>query len=65
MPNVIGLSEDAAISRLETAGLSYGGSDRVNSDVDAGTVIGQSADAFTEVEEHSKIYLKVSLGPLE
>ena len=34
-------------------------------DVDAGTVIGQSADAFTEVEEHSKIYLKVSSGPLE
>jgi hypothetical protein len=65
MPNVIGLSEDAAISRLETAGLSYGGSDRVNSDVDAGTVIGQSADAFTEVEEHSKIFLKISLGPLE
>ena len=65
MPNVIGLSEEAAISRLESAGLSYGGSDRINSDVDAGTVIGQSADAFTEVEEHSKIYLKISLGPLE
>ena len=63
MPNVIGLSEEAAISRLENAGLSYGGSDRVYSDVDAGTVIGQSADAFTEIEEHSKIALKVSLGP--
>jgi beta-lactam-binding protein with PASTA domain len=35
----------------------------VYSDVDAGTVIGQSADAFTEIEEHSKIALKVSLGP--
>ena len=63
MPNVIGLSEEAAISRLESAGLSYGGSDRVYSDVDAGTVIGQSADAFTEIEEHSKIALRVSLGP--
>ena len=63
MPNVIGLSEEAAISRLESAGLSYGGSDRVHSDVDAGTVIGQSSDAFTEIEEHSKIALKVSLGP--
>ena len=50
---------------LESAGLSYGGSDHVNSDVDAGTVIGQSSDAFTEVEEHSKIHLKISLGPLE
>ncbi|MBQ9685798.1 MAG: Stk1 family PASTA domain-containing Ser/Thr kinase [Oscillospiraceae bacterium] len=65
MPNVIGLSEDAAISKLETAGLSYGGSDRMTSDVDAGTVIGQSADAFTEVEEHTKIYLKISTGPEE
>ena len=64
MPNVIGLSEDAAISRLEAAGLSYGGSDWTTSDVDAGTVIGQSADAFTEVEEHTKIHLKVSSGPM-
>ena len=64
MPNVIGLSEDAAISRLEAAGLSYGGSDWTPSDVDAGTVIGQSADAFTEVEEHTKIHLKVSSGPM-
>ena len=64
MPNVIGLSEEAAIAKLESAGLSYGGSDHVNSDVDAGTVIGQSSDAFTEVEEHSKIHLKISLGPL-
>ncbi len=65
MPNVIGLSEEAAITRLESAGLSYGGSDRIYSDVDPGTVIGQSADAFTEIEEHSKIYLKISLGPQE
>ncbi len=65
MPNVIGLSEDVAVSRLEAAGLSFGGSERVNSDVDAGTVIGQSADAFTEVEEHTKVYLKISLGPSE
>ncbi len=63
MPNVIGLSEEAAITRLESAGLSFGGSDRVYSDVDAGTVIGQSTDAFTEIEEHSKIALKISLGP--
>ena len=65
MPNVIGLSEDAAMNKLESAGLSFGGSDRITSDVDAGTVIGQSVDAFTEVEEHAKIYLKVSSGPLE
>ncbi|MCR5576770.1 MAG: Stk1 family PASTA domain-containing Ser/Thr kinase [Oscillospiraceae bacterium] len=64
MPNVIGLSEEAAISKLENAGLSYGGSDWTTSDVDAGTVIGQSAEAFTEIEEHAKIYLKVSSGPM-
>ena len=65
MPNLIGLSEEAAISKLESIGLSYGGSDRVTSDVDAGTVVGQSMDAFSEVEEHSKIYLKISTGPIE
>ncbi len=65
MPNVIGLSESAAVSRLEAAGLSYGGSDYIHSDVDAGTVIGQSSDAFTEVEAHAKISLKISLGPVE
>ena len=65
MPNLIGLSEDAAISKLESIGLSYGGSDRVTSDVDIGTVVGQSANAFSELEEHSKIYLKISTGPIE
>ncbi len=63
MPNFIGLTEDAAISKIENAGLSYGGSERVSSDYDAGTVIGQNVTAFTEVEEHSKVYLKVSSGP--
>jgi len=65
MPNLIGLSEEAAVSKLESIGLSYGGSDRVSSDVDIGTVVGQSVDAFSEVEEHSKIYLKISTGPVE
>ncbi len=65
MPNLIGLSEEAAISKLESVGLSYGGSDRITSDVDMGTVVGQSLDAFSEIEEHSKIYLKISSGPLE
>lgn len=63
MPNVIGLTEDAAINKIENAGLSYGGSDRVSSEYDAGTVIGQSVAKFTEVEEHNKVYLTVSSGP--
>lgn len=63
MPNLIGLSESAAISKLESVGLSFAESERVDSDVDAGTVVGQSIDAFTEIEEHSKIYLRISIGP--
>ena len=63
MPNLIGLSEDAAITKLESVGLSFAQSERSASDVDAGTVIGQSVDAFSEIEEHSKIYLRISTGP--
>lgn len=65
MPNLIGLSEEAAISKLESSGLSFGSSERIRSDLAAGTVIGQSVDAFTDLEEHSKIYLRVSSGPEE
>ena len=63
MPNLIGLSEGAAIQQLENSTLSSGGSEYVASDLAAGTVIGQSCDAFTEIEEHSKVTLRVSTGP--
>lgn len=63
MPNLIGLSEEAAISQIESSGLCYGGSDRATSDIDAGTVIDQSIAAFSSIEEHSKIVLTVSNGP--
>lgn len=63
MPNLIGLSEEAAITQIEGAGLSYGGAERVSADVMSGTVISQSVDAGTEVEEHSRITLSVSAGP--
>ena len=64
MPNLIGLSENAAIAQLENNRLSYGGSEYATSDLAAGTVIGQSRDAFSDVEEHSKITLRVSTGPV-
>ena len=64
MPNLIGLSENAAITQVENNRLSYGGSEYAASDLAAGTVIGQSRDAFTEVEEHSKVTLRVSTGPV-
>ena len=63
MPNLIGLSEEAAINKLQNAGLSFGSSEHVSSEYDAGTVIGQNISAFTEVEEHTKVYLRVSTGP--
>ena len=63
MPNLIGLTEDAAIKKLQAAGLTYEGSQRQTSDYEAGTVISQSIVAFAELEERSKISLIVSDGP--
>ena len=65
VPNLIGLSEEAAISQIEANGFSYGWSQREHSDLMAGTVIGQSVEAFSSAEEHSMIYLTVSDGPEE
>ncbi len=61
-PNFVGLTEDMAISKISNSGLTYGGSEYVSSDQEAGTVIGQSPAAFQEIEEHGKITLKVSSG---
>ena len=63
VPNLIGSTEEAAKAKLESANLSYGGAERVNSDLAVGTVVGQSIDAFTQAEEHSKVYLQISSGP--
>lgn len=63
VPNVVGLTEDAAVAKLEAAGLSCSGISRERSDYDMGTVISQSIAAFAEAEEHSGIMLTVSTGP--
>lgn len=63
MPNLVGSTEDSAISRIESSNLSYGGSDRVVSDYEAGTVIDQSISSSENVAEHTKVYLTVSSGP--
>lgn len=63
VPNLIGSTEDAARAKLESANLSFGGSERVSSDLAVGTVVGQSVDAFSQVEEHTKVYLQISSGP--
>ena len=65
VPNLVGLSEIAAIEKIESGELSYGGSEYIVSDLPAGTVIGQSAEAFGELAAHSKIILRVSTGPEE
>jgi len=63
MPNLIGLTEDAARAKIENAGLSYGGAETINSEYDAGTVISQNVPAFSDVEEYTTIYLQISRGP--
>lgn len=65
VPNLVGISEDSAKAKLEAARLSYGGAERVASDFEAGTVIGQVPEAFTQIEEHSKVTLIISSGPGE
>ena len=63
MPNLIGLSEEAAIAKIGQYGLTYAGSEKKESDFDAGTVIAQSKVAHAEVEEHEAIVITVSTGP--
>lgn len=62
MPNLIGLSEEAAISKLESNNLSYGGSEYVDSQLDKGTVVGQSVEIGESVEEYTRITLYISAG---
>ena len=62
MPNLIGLSEDAAISKLESNNLNFAGSEWVESPLDRGTVVGQNMQIGGKVEEHSYITLQLSLG---
>ncbi len=51
------------IARIESSNLSYGDTTYIHSDYDEGTVIRQSIDAYSEVEEHTRIFIWVSLGP--
>ena len=63
MPNLVNLSEAEAMSRLEKADLVYAGSEYVASSQPAGTVIGQSVEADTEVNAYTAVTLRVSSGP--
>lgn len=63
MPNLVGSTEKDAISRIESSNLSYGDTTYIHSDYDDGTVIRQSIEAYSDVEEHTRIFIWVSLGP--
>lgn len=63
MPNLVGLTEKDAIARIESSNLSYGDTTFIHSDYDEGTVIRQSIEAYSDVEERTRIFIWVSLGP--
>lgn len=63
VPQLKGLSKDAAITKIESSNLSIGSISTAESDLDAGTVIDQNIAAGTEIEEHTKISITVSSGP--
>lgn len=63
MPNLVGLTEQDAIARIESSNLSYGDTTFIHSDYDEGTVIRQSIEAYNDVEERTRIFIWVSLGP--
>ena len=63
VPNLIGLSQSAAASRIESSNLTLGSVTSVESDMPAGTVVWQSVSAYETVDEHTKIFIQVSLGP--
>lgn len=65
MPNLIGLSRSVAVSKIEGSNLSLGTITLVESEMQVGTVIWQSVQAYTTVNEHTKVYLQVSSGPKE
>lgn len=63
VPQLKGLSKDAAIAKIESNNLSVGEIIEVTSDLDAGTVVWQSVESGTEVDAHTKISLQISSGP--
>lgn len=63
VPQLKGLSKQAAIEKIESSNLSVGNISTADSDLDSGTVIDQNIAAGTQVEEHTKISITISSGP--
>ena len=62
VPQLKGLSKDAALAKIEGSNLSVGSVTVVDSELEAGTVVWQSRGAGESVEEHTKIYIQISSG---
>jgi len=63
VPDFTGLTEQTAIERIESLNLTVGTITRESSSAPAGTVVWQNVEAYTEVSEHTAIYLRISTGP--
>ncbi|MDO4815395.1 MAG: protein kinase [Bacillota bacterium] len=63
VPQLKGLSKDAAVAKIENNNLSVGEIKSVQSDLEEGTVIWQSIDSGSEVAAHTKVSLQISSGP--
>lgn len=63
VPQLKGLSKQAAIDKIESSNLSVENISTADSALDAGTVIDQNIAAGTQVEEHTKISITISVGP--
>ena len=61
-PNLVGLTKDAAVEKIESNGLAVGKITRVESEYDEGTVIWQSVNGGDTVESRTKIDMQVSSG---
>ena len=62
VPQLKGLSKDAAVAKIEGSNLSVGSVTVVDSELEEGTVVWQSRSAGESVEEHTKIYIQISSG---
>ena len=65
VPDVVGLSEDAATAKLEKAGLRANPRTKEDGSVKPGNVIAQSPEAGTELAPDSRVDIIVAVAPAE
>ena len=65
MPNLVGMTQAAAIAHIESLRLVVGTISPVESEQKEGTIIWQSITADEEITEHTKIFLQVAVKPRE